>query len=137
MRISLLLVAAVVLGVSACNTGQSAPDTPGDSVLESTVDCADAQILAARSLDPPRRKEGDRAKIIRLNRAVYFAALANVAELKCKVTDLQADGTLTRAFDAAHKAEATASEYEKAQLWSQAALYATQAGGQLMRAAVR
>lgn len=55
------------------------------------------------------------------------AALAIVADLKCKVPGAAVDAALTPAFDAVRKAEEASSFYEKAVRWSEADFRATEA----------
>lgn len=137
MRMTVLLVVAVCVAISACARPTARSESEGTPLT--TVTCADVQRLTVRATSAAQQwsngASGDRARIIANNRATYFAALANVAQLKCRTTDTQADGALTMAFDAVTVAERTASEYESAQKWGEAALYATQAAGHLIRQA--
>ena len=136
MRITCLLVPVALVALSGCEAGSGAQDASSETAALPSVSCDDVQRLTVRG-DATRqgieKLSGDRARIIATNRATYFAALANVAELKCRTTDAKADGAVTLAFQAVREADRTASEYEKAQKWGMAALYATQAVSHLIK----
>jgi hypothetical protein len=71
------------------------------------VGCTDAPQLRQRALDDRRQSadlKSDQEKADTANRANFFASLATIAALKCKVTAVEADEALIRALDAAQKA---------------------------------
>lgn len=69
--------------------------------------------------------KSDQERMYTGNRANYFASLAVVAELKCRITLAEADEALKPAFEAARKAEAASSTYERGFRWSEADFIAT------------
>ena len=129
----LFLALAAVVTLTACaRTGFKPPST----VVPATVGCTDASQLRQRAVDD-RRKSGasksDHDKIVLGNRAGFFASLANIADLKCKVTISGADEVLKPGFAAARQAEVSRSTYERAQRWSEAAFIATEVVSQLIQ----
>ena len=119
---------AVLFALTGCVT---ACDTNAKPALATpvAVSCPDAPQLKQRSVDDRHRAQttkSDQDKIIATSRASYLAALAIVADLKCKNPAASADGTLKSAFDAARKAE-TRSFYEAAVSWSEANVLAIEA----------
>src|SRR5688572_5120717 len=105
------LASAVLVAVTACDAEvEGVSDNAHASPAPSSVNCADAAQLRQRALDDRRLNDetnSDQEKIVSGNRAIFYASLATVADLKCKVTLPEADEALTPAFDAARKAEAT------------------------------
>jgi hypothetical protein len=67
------------------------------------------------------------------NRATFYASLAIIADLKCRLPLPETDAVLKPAFGAARGAEGTSSFYERAVGWSDAAFLATQAVSTLMK----
>ncbi len=130
MRISnvgfLVVSLAGLVAMTACDGAKSDSDyTPAPTA----VNCADAPRLRQRALDDRGRSietSSDQEKIVAGNRATFHASLAIIADLKCRVTLAEADEALKPAFDAARKAEATSSFYERAVYWSEAGFIATQ-----------
>lgn len=120
-----------LVAVTACgatNPGVSA--SAGAAPAPTAVSCGDASALRQQALDARRQREetnSDQTRVVAGNRATFFASLATIAELKCKVTLPEADEALKPAFDAARKAEATHSFYERAVHWSEASYIAAQA----------
>jgi len=85
--------------------------------------------LRQRAVDDRRQSDelrSDHERIYVGNRAGFFASLAIIADLKCKVTPAEADEALKPAFEAARKAEDTSSMYEMAFRWGEADFMATQ-----------
>ena len=85
--------------------------------------------LRQRALDDRRRSDetrSDHEKIYIGNRDGFFASLAIIADLSCKVPLAQAEAALKPAFEAARQAEATNSMYERAVRWSEADFIASQ-----------
>ena len=98
------------------------------------MSCTDAPQFRQRAAEDRRKSEAsksDHDKIVLGNRAGFFASLANIADLKCKVT--LSDETLKPAFEAARKAEVSRSTYERAQQWSAASFIATEVIAQQIR----
>jgi hypothetical protein len=125
--LTVAIVGVVMVGVTACGTGAQVtrPLPP-----PTAVSCGDAAQLRQRAVDDRRQSaqtRSDQEKIYIGNRASFFASLAIVAELKCKVTLVQADEALKPAFEAARKAHETRSMYERAKQWGEANFMATQA----------
>jgi len=130
----LLAVASTLVGVmslAACESTNEIASASARSVPAPTaVNCGDAPQLKQRALDDRRQSDetnSDQEKIVTRNRAVFYASLAIIADLKCRVTLAEADDALKPAFDAARKAEATRSFYERAEHWGEAGFVATQA----------
>jgi len=130
-RVTLGLALATVTTLSACaRAGANAPPT----TLPTAVNCTDASEFRQRATDDRRKGEAsksDHDKIVLGNRAGFFAALANIADLKCKVTI--AGEVLKPALEAARKAEVSRSTYERAQQWSAAAFIANEVIAQQIR----
>ena len=120
-----LVLATLVTATACTRTGANARPT---SVPQS-VACADASPLRQRAVDDRRKSEAsksDHEKIAVGSRASFFASLATTADLKCKVALAEADEALKPALEAARKAEATSSTYERAQRWNEATFIATE-----------
>jgi hypothetical protein len=125
---------AALLATTACEQGGSASSRP--SPAPTAVACADAPELRQRALDDRRRREqtnSDQERIVTSSRATFYSSLAIIADLKCKVTLAEADDALRPAFEAARKAEATDSFYERAVHWSDAGFIVTQVVPMLMK----
>jgi len=93
------------------------------------VRCADAAQLRQGAADDRRRGaalKSDQQRISADNRANFFASLAVIADLKCKVTVVEADEALRPALDAARKAETARGFYEAAHLWNHATFTASE-----------
>ena len=139
MRTQALTVAMPVLvALAACGDGNAATsDLPPVLPAPTAVRCADAPQLKQRAVDDRRRsaeRSSDQEKIYIGNRANFYASLAIVADLECKVTFAEADKALIPAFEAARKAEATNSMYERALRWSEADFVAAQTAQLLIQA---
>jgi hypothetical protein len=133
-RRSRIIVAVLCLvATTACdgaNRGRS-----DYSPAPTAVNCADASQLRQRALDDRRQRvetRSDQEKIVAGNRATFYASLAIIADLKCRVSLAEADEALKPAFDAARRAEATRSFYEGAIHWGEAGFIATQVVPMLM-----
>ena len=124
-----MLVAALGLALAiACDRPNDVG--PANSPAPAAVTCADAPQLRQRALDERRLSVGttsDQEKIVAGSRATFYMSLAIIADLKCKVTSAEADATLTRALAAARKTEGTRSFYERAVLWTEAGVTASEA----------
>jgi hypothetical protein len=97
--------------------------------VPTAVNCADVSDLRQRALADRRQREetrSDQERIVAGSRATFFASLATIADLKCKVTLAEADGALKPALDAARQAQASDSFYERAALWGEANYLAAQ-----------
>lgn len=116
---------AALVAFTSCESGNKV----SPSSVPAAVRCADAPQLRQRALDDRRQSEAtksDQKQISIGNRAGFFASLAIIADLKCKVTLAEADEALKPAFEAARKAEDSRSFYEVAQRWDEAQFIATQ-----------
>ena len=126
MRSHPLFLALATLGtLTACARAANTPPT----TVPVAVSCTDAPQFRQRAAEDRRKSEAtksDHDKIVVGNRAGFFASLANIADLKCKVRISEADEALKQAFEAARKAEVSRSTYERAQRWSEAAFIATE-----------
>jgi len=106
------------------------------SPAPTAVSCEDAPQLRQRALEARRQSvetTSDQQKIVAGSRATFYASLAIIADLKCKVAVAEADEALKQAFDAARQAEATRSFYEEAVYWGEACFIATQVVPMLMK----
>ena len=132
----LLAAIPVLVALSACGSGSAATSDPPAPPAPTAVGCADAPQLKQRAADDRRRsaeRSSDHEKIYIGNRANFFASLAILADLKCKVTLPEADEALKPAFEAARKAEATSSLYERALRWGEADFIAAEVAPLLIR----
>lgn len=131
------LALAGLVAITACDgANKGGSDYARPSPAPTAVNCADAAQLRQRALDDRRQSDetnSDQEKIVTGNRATFYASLAIIADLKCKVTLAEADEALKPAFDAARKAEATRSFYERAVQWGEAGFIVTQAVPMLMK----
>jgi hypothetical protein len=131
-----------VVAATACGRGG---DVSSDNVaapvqtaaaLPRAVGCSDASGLRERAAAERRRaaaETSDQARIVLGTRANYFALLAIFAELSCRVRAPDAQTALTRALDAAGRAVAASSFYEKVGHWSDAQSFVTDAIAALVR----
>jgi len=127
------LILAALVTIAACSQIGA---TPAATTVPAAVSCADAPQLRQRAADDRLKSEASRSdheKIVVGNRAGFFAALALVADLKCKVTLVAADEALERAFEAARQGEAARSMYARAQKWSEAAYLTTEVSAMMIR----
>ena len=130
-KVTLGMALASVTTVPACARADA---NARPTTLPAEVSCADAPQFRQRAAEDRIKGEAsksDHDKIVLGNRAGFFAALANVANLKCKGTLV--DEALKPAFEAARKAEVSRSTYERAQQWSAAAFIATEVIAQQIR----
>jgi hypothetical protein len=128
---------AGLVAIAACDAAnKGGSDSARPSPAPTAVNCADAPHLRERALDDRRRSDktnSNQEKIVTGSRATFYASLAIIADLKCKVTLAEADEALKPAFEAARKAEATRSFYERALQWGEAGFIATQVVPMLMK----
>ena len=121
---------AGLLAIIACDgANRGGPLSAQTAPAPTAVNCGDAPQLRQRALDDRRRSDetkSDQEKIVSGSRATFYAALATIADLKCKVTLTEVDEALKPAFDAARKAEATRSFYERAVHWGEAGFLAAE-----------
>lgn len=109
-------------------TQEVSDDPARPSVTSIAVDCASAAPLRQYAMDDHRartRTSSDQEKVVLGNRASFFASLAIVADLRCRVTSAEADDVLERALEAAREAERTGGFYESARWWGEAHFLAT------------
>lgn len=126
------LALAALAALTACDDGHYPPASPAPTA----VSCTDAPQLRQRAIDDRRRADelkSDHVRIYTGNRASFFAALAIIADLKCRVTLAEADEALKPALEAARRAEETSSMYRKAFAWGEAGFIATQVIALLIR----
>lgn len=132
-------IVLVVLGFAValpCDGANSI--VTGDSPAPTAVFCGDAPYLRQRALDDRRlsvETKSDQDKIVAISRATFYASLAIIADLKCQANPIQTDEALKPAFNAARKAEATRSFYERAGQWGEAGFIATHVIPLLMKQA--
>ena len=123
-------IVIAILGLAVTTACDGANNSGSDrSRAPTSVNCADAPHLRQRALDDRRlsvETKSDQEKIVAVSRATFHASLAIIADLKCQATLAQTDEALKPAFDAARKAEATRSFYERAVHWGEAGFIATQ-----------
>lgn len=131
------MIVMTLLAFAACGSGAGgAGGSTARSSVPAQVDCTDARQLRQRAADDRRlsnETRSDQEKIFIGNRAGFFASLAVVADLKCKVTLAQADEALKPALEAARRAEKTSSTYAMAQEWGRADFIATEVISLLIR----
>lgn len=124
---------AVLVALAACTR---TADTPHPTTVPASIGCGDAPQLRQRADEDRRQSDAlksDHERIYIGNRAGFFASLAVLADLKCKVTAADTDEALKPALEAARRAEAASSMYERAQRWSEAAFIATEVSAGLIQ----
>jgi hypothetical protein len=131
---------AALVALTACGNGSNVTtDYRRASPAPTTVSCTDGPQLRQRAIDDRRRADelkSDHERIYTGNRATFFASLAIIADLKCRVTLAEADEAdeaLKPAFEAARRAEDTRSMYRKAFAWGEAGFIATQVSALLIQ----
>ena len=110
--------------------------TPGSAApLPATVNCEDAAQLRQRAIGDRRsssERSSDQERIDLASRAQFIAALATIADLRCKVSLADGDEILRRAVAAARDAEGT-SFYARTLKWQEASLIADEAVGLMIK----
>ena len=127
--VALFLAVAGVVAFTAYHNAHKGNGDPHLSATPSAVNCGDAAELAQQASDRRRQRDesdSDQEKIVASSRATFYASLAIVADLKCKLMLPEADEALKPAFEAARSAESTRSFYERAVWWGDASFLATQ-----------
>ena len=131
MRSAGMFVAAAVVTLIGCRGDYNlAGDSRTPAPLPATVTCEDAGQLrdrATRDRDTSRTRSSDQAKVDLANRARFLAALATIADLKCKVPLPDVDDILRRALDAGRDAEDARSFYARTLKWQEANFIADEA----------
>ena len=135
MRVrTLLLVLAVPTSIAGCDGTHTASleiaAESASSAIPTGVTCGNAPELRQRAANDRSRVGASRSDHERISvgsRANFLATLAVIADLKCRVTHAEADDVLKLAFEAARKAEATDSVYEKTRGFNEANFAATRA----------
>jgi len=125
---------AALVALSACE--RSDRGDASASQVPTAVTCTDARQMRQQAIDDRHqieRLQSDQAKTIAANRASFFASLASIADLKCRVTLAEADRALIPALEAARRAEDAGSFYETAQKWAEAAFISIQVGALLIQ----
>jgi hypothetical protein len=136
MRVAAVSSALAGLVVIAACDGPNTGVDASRSAAPTAVNCADASGLRQQALDARRQREetsSDQTRIVAGNRASFFASLATIADLKCRGTLPEADEALKPALEAARKAEAADSFYERAAQWTEASYIAAQVVGMLTK----
>jgi len=134
--IAVFLAVAGVVAFTAYHNLRKADGYAQLSPTPTAINCGDAAELAQKASDDRRQRDetkSDQEKIVASNRATFYASLATIAELQCKLSLPETDEALKPAFEAARKAEATSSFYERAVSWSDASFLATQVVSTLMQ----
>jgi hypothetical protein len=134
MRVLTLLFALVVLtSIAGCDGNGTQVDVSlgiaeSPSSALTAVNCGDAPQLRQRAAEDRRRVDQSRSDHERISagsRANFLATLAVIADLMCRVTHAEAEEVLKPALEAARKAEATDSVYEKTRGFNEATFAAT------------
>ena len=136
MRLVALFLALAAFAFTAWQYTRTGNQDIHPSPAPTAVNCGDAAELAQQAGDGRRQRDetnSDQERIVASNRATFYASLAIIADLKCKLSLPEADEALKPAFAAAGKAEATNSFYERAVWWGDAAFLATQVVSTLMK----
>lgn len=132
---TLLLALAVLTSIAGCDGNSTQEirleiaESPS-SAFPNAVNCGNAaplRQLAANDRSRVGQSRSDHERIWVGSRANFRATLAVIADLKCRVTHAEADDALKPAFEAARKAEATDSAYEKTRRFNEANFAATRA----------
>ena len=120
MRIrALVLALAILASIAGCDGAQHVSvelrESPS-SAMPTAVHCGNGGQLRQRAANDRSRVDESRSDHERISigsRANFLASLAVIADLKCKVSSPDVDDMLKPALEAARKAEANASIYEK------------------------
>src|SRR5688572_10454989 len=98
MRLVAVVVAfAAVVGFTLWQNTRTDSEYIPPSPAPTLVNCGDAAELGETALEGRRQRDetsSDQEKVVASNRATYFASLAIIADLKCKVTLPDADEAL-------------------------------------------
>ena len=135
MATRLILLLALFSTAAACESASG--NSPNSAAsMPTAVSCHDAPQLRQRSIDDRHRGEttkSDQERVIANSRASYFAALATVADLMCRIPAVQTEPSLAQAFQATRRAEETRSFYEEAVALSEANLRVTETIAAVLR----
>ena len=134
--IAVFLALAGVVAFTAYHNARRGDGYAQPSPTPTAVNCGDAAELAQKASDGRRQRDetpSDQEKIVASNRATFYASLAIIADLQCKLSLPESDDALRPAFEAARKAEATSSFYERAVSWGDASFLTTQVVATLMK----
>ena len=138
MRSVGVFVAAALATLIGCGGDYNvADDSRSAAPLPAAVNCEDAAQLRDRATEDRRSssaRSSDQEKVDLASRAQFIAALATIADLRCKVSPADADDEiLRRALDAARDAESTGSFYARTLKWQEAGLIADEAVGVMIK----
>jgi hypothetical protein len=121
---------AAAMGLAGCERGSDIAASSRLPLPEPTaVNCAAAPQLRQQAIDERRHsveEKSDQKKISIGNRAAFVTSLAIVADLTCKVRSAEVAAALTPAVQAARRADAASSFYERTIAWSEANFGATE-----------
>jgi hypothetical protein len=126
------LALTVLMSIAGCEREPvlSADIVEASSGIPAAVTCGNASQLRQRAANDRSRvgeSRSDHERISVGSRANFLATLAVIADLKCKVTDAQADDAIKPALEAARRAEETDSVYEKTRGFNDAGFAAMRA----------
>lgn len=129
-----MLLLPIVASSLGCDHGATGAEVP--LTIPTAVNCGDAQQLNERARDDRRRvlaSSSDQERVSVGNRANFFASMATVADLKCRVTSTWVDEALKPALEAARKAETASSFYQRTIQWQEANFVVTQVTSTLVQ----
>ena len=129
MRMRARLITAALPVLVACNGGADPAEEIEASSALTAVACADASQLRQWSRDYRRQSDdaaSDQRTITIGERANFFASLAIIADLKCRMSLAEADEALESALEAAREAQNAPNFYNTAVSWGRANFAAAQ-----------
>ena len=130
---------AILTSIAGCDGAQHVSggisESPS-SAIPTAVHCGNGGQLRQHATNDRSRVNESRSDHERISigsRANFLASLAVIADLKCKVSSPEADDMLSPALEAARKAEANSSVYEKTRGFAGADFTAHQAIDRLVQ----
>ena len=120
MRVrTLVLVLPILTSIAGCDGAQQLSggiSESSSSAIPTSVQCGNGGQLRQGAANDRRRVDESRSDHERISigsRANFLASLAVIADLKCKVSSPDVDDMLKPALEAARKADANTSVYER------------------------